>query len=197
MQLQNRTFYAIPVPVYRLPWSPWRSILGTKQEAQTPKILVTQPEFFWAHQQLEVHFHEKLQHHQVVEKEVDSKVKSCPHESNFHTWTWPNAFLQRAIFFFSMITLAAAMISRGDLLNFTGFIGAKPAPASFFFSMMAMAAAMSARGDLRHFTGPPLWGPMDQTLATSKLPQLDKHNNTWNKGTAYNHNQPWVDEIIK
>ena len=55
-----------------------------------------------------------------------------------------------------MITLAAAMISRGDLLNFTGFIGAKPAAASFFFSMMAMAAAMSARGDLRHFTGPPL-----------------------------------------
>ena len=55
-----------------------------------------------------------------------------------------------------MITLAAAMISRGDLLNFTGFIGAKPIAASFFFSIMAMAAAMSARGDLRHFTGPPL-----------------------------------------
>ena len=31
-----------------------------------------------------------------------------------------------------MIALAAAMISRGDLLNFTGFIGAKPAAASFF-----------------------------------------------------------------
>ena len=76
-----------------------------------------------------------------------------------------------------MIALAAAMISRGDLLNFTGFIGAKPAAASFFFSMMAVAAAMRSRGDLRHVTGPPLWGPMDQTLATSKLARLEKQNN--------------------
>ena len=76
-----------------------------------------------------------------------------------------------------MITLAAAMISRGDLLNFTGFIGAKPASASFFFSMMAVAAAMRSRGDLRHFTDALLWGPMDQTLAMAKLPRLEKQNN--------------------
>ena len=80
-----------------------------------------------------------------------------------------------------MIALAAAMISRGDLLNFTGFIGAKPAAASFFFSMMALAAAMISRGDLRHFTGfigtKPLRGPMDPTLATSKLARLEKQNN--------------------
>ena len=35
-------------------------------------------------------------------------------------------------------------------------------------------ASMNLRGDLRHFTGPSLWGPMNQTLATSKLARLEK-----------------------
>ena len=58
-----------------------------------------------------------------------------------------------------MIALAAAMISRGDLLNFTGFIGAKPAAASFFqndllLSVMVDGNVHDVSSLLAHFLHP-------------------------------------------